>query len=297
MSENNEKQNNDSNFVKILDHGFVRLVDVMPASEGEGDFAIVQAARVSYGKGTKKVSQDRALIRYLLRNEHTSPFEMVEFKFHIKIPIFVARQLIRHRTANVNEYSGRYSVMLNEFYLPERTSLRTQSKINKQGRDKELPFEKAEEIRNLMQNCYEYSYNIYKKLLNEDNPDEGVARELARIVLPTAEYTEMYWKIDLHNLMRFLRLRYDEHAQEEIREFSKAVLKIIRKYVPITIEAWEDYVLNSIKLSKREAEILLSFITNKKDLFDKIEKDEYLSKTEKFEMKKKLENFFLIKKL
>lgn len=286
------------NYRKILNRGFVGLVDVMPKEPGAGDAAIVQAARVSYGKGTKQVSQDRALIRYLLRNDHTSPFEMVEFKFHLKIPIFVSRQLIRHRTANVNEYSGRYSLMTDEFYIPEKEWIKSQSVDNKQGRGENLSEGEAEKVQEILEKTFDYTYEVYLKLLGKDDfVEKGIARELARIVLPTAIYTEKYWKIDLHNLLRFLRLRLDEHAQYEIREVSKAILDLIRPYVPMTIEAWEDYVVNSIKLSKQETELLFEFLNGKEDeILEKIKTSDKLSKTEKLEMTKKLEKFFFSSK-
>lgn len=268
--------------IKILDHGFVRLVDAMPNTPGEGDVAIVQAARVSYGKGTKGVRDDRNLIRYLMRHRHTSPFEMVEFKFHLKIPIFVARQHIRHRTANVNEYSARYSVLSEEFYLPDKKVLSRQSQTNKQGRSDE-PFSEgeAEEIREKISDICSKSFHVYNELLEKD-----VARELARIVVPLSTYTEMYWKIDLHNLLHYIRLRMDHHAQYEIREVARAFLELIRPYVPLTVEAWEDYVLNSITFSKKELEAISEIINF--DLVEKIVDKGGLSKGEKREFMEKL---------
>ena len=201
---NSENTNLLNKEIKVLDKGFVRLVDVMG-----NDSSIVQAARVSYGVGTKTVNEDRGLIRYLLRHKHTTPFEMVEFKFHIKLPIFIARQWIRHRTANVNEYSGRYSEMKDEFYLPDVEQLRHQSTLNKQARSEEqLDNQVSLEIQEMMQDTQESLYNEYKDLL-----DKNLAREIARINLPLSNYTEWYWKIDLHNLFHFLRLRIDDHAQ------------------------------------------------------------------------------------
>ncbi len=235
---------------KCLDHGFVRLIDVMG-----GDDAIVQAARVSYGKGTKSVSQDRGLIRYLMRQRHTSPFEMAEFKFHVKLPIFVARQWIRHRTASVNEYSGRYSEMRNEFYLPELEQIRTQNSQNKQGRSEEaISGDNAESIAGKMKEIQSFLYEEYEALLKKD-----IARELARINLPLSTYTEWYWKIDLHNLFHFLKLRLDRHAQYEIRVYSEVIAEIIKHYVPAAYEAFEDYILNSISFSHPEQKAL-SFI-------------------------------------
>lgn len=226
-----------------LDKGFVRLIDYM----GD-DAAIVQAARVSYGKGTKSVTEDKGLLRYLMRHKHTSPFEMVEFKFHVKLPIFVARQWIRHRTANVNEYSGRYSEMKDEFYVPDLSQIRPQSALNKQGRaDVTLPADTAEQIVNSYRNTQKLLFDEYSGLLEKD-----LARELARINLPLSNYTEWYWKIDLHNLFHFLRLRLDTHAQYEIRVYAEAIANIIKQVVPLAYEAFKDYTLNSITFSALE---------------------------------------------
>lgn len=236
---------------RCLDKGFVRLVDVM----GD-DSSIVQAARVSYGKGTKSVREDRGLIRYLIRHKHTSPFEMVEFKFHVKLPIFVARQWIRHRTANVNEYSGRYSEMTNDFYVPEIEELRPQSTYNKQGRsDEEMPLETAKDIRETMQHSQEKLYSDYTDLI-----EKGLARELARINLPLSNYTEWYWKIDLHNLFHFLRLRLDSHAQYEIRVYGEAIAEIVKVATPLAYEAFEDYILRSADISQIEIQALKALI-------------------------------------
>lgn len=229
--------------IPCLDKGFVRLVDVM----GD-DAAIVQAARVSYGSGTKKVHEDRGLIRYLLRHMHTTPFEMVEFKFHIKLPIFVARQWIRHRTANVNEYSGRYSEMKDEFYVPAIDQVRAQSVSNKQGRaDEAFPIDEAERIIAMMESSQQQAYAEYQQMLSQD-----LAREIARINLPVSNYTEWYWKIDLHNLFHFLRLRIDAHAQYEIRVYAQAMADLIKPYVPMAYEAFEDYILKSQRFSRLE---------------------------------------------
>ena len=237
--------------IKVLDKGFVRLIDVM----GD-DSSIVQAARVSYGKGTKTVNEDRGLIRYLLRHKHTTPFEMVEFKFHIKLPIFIARQWIRHRTANVNEYSGRYSEMKDEFYLPEIDQFRHQSTLNKQARSEELLEESvAKEVREQMFNTQETLFNDYKDML-----DKGLAREIARINLPLSNYTEWYWKIDLHNLFHFLRLRIDSHAQFEIQEYGRAMAGIVKQIVPLAWEAYEDYILEAEYFSKMEVKVLKELI-------------------------------------
>lgn len=234
--------------IPCLDHGFVYLVDYMGNDE-----SIVQAARVSYGKGTKTVNENRGLIRYLRRHHHTTPFEMVEFKFHAKMPIFVARQWIRHRTANVNEYSGRYSEMLNEFYLPHADTLRKQSRTNRQGRGEELTPEQQQQVTALLKEDFDRSFKNYQRFLGEDM---NLARELARIGLSVANYTQWYWKIDLHNLMHFLRLRMDPHAQYEIRVFADAMATILKDAMPLAYEAFEDYVLHSVALSGPEKEIL-----------------------------------------
>jgi thymidylate synthase (FAD) len=232
---------------KCLDYGFIRLVDYM----GD-DAAIVQSARVSYGKGTKSVTEDKGLIRYLMRHRHTSPFEMVEFKFHVKLPIFVARQWIRHRTANVNEYSGRYSEMRDEFYIPAPDQIRPQAALNKQGRASEpMSRDKADEIIKRYRQIQKLLFDDYSALL-----DTGLARELARINLPLSTYTEWYWKIDLHNLFHFLRLRLDVHAQYEIRVYAEAMAEIVKKIVPVAYEAFEDYILNRFVFSAIEAKIL-----------------------------------------
>ncbi len=236
---------------KVLDHGFVRLVDYMGS-----DNAIVQAARVSYGDGTKKVSEDRGLIRYLMRHKHTTPLEMVEFKFHVKLPIFVARQWIRHRTANVNEYSGRYSVMKDEFYTPEASEIRYQSTVNKQGRSsKEVPEELRNEMLSYMENSQKETYEKYMGYV-----DEGLARELARINLPLSMYTEWYWKIDLHNLFHFLRLRMDPHAQKEIQVYGEVMAMMAEKVCPIAFEAFMDYSVNASYFSGVEMNILKDYL-------------------------------------
>jgi thymidylate synthase (FAD) len=227
--------------IDCLDHGFVELVDVMPRlvpddDRKTADFAIVQAARVSYGPGTKKVSEDRGLIRYLMRHVHTTPFEMVEFKFHCKMPIFVARQWIRHRTANVNEVSGRYSVLKDEFYFPEVENLRQQSKTNKQGGDEKIGEDVAQRYLDCLEDTCEKAYDAYEGYLSA-----GVSREQSRMILPINLYTEWYWKIDLHNLFHFLGLRCDKHAQWEIRVFADAMLSLIQPIVPFAVEAWQDY--------------------------------------------------------
>lgn len=231
----------------VLDHGFVRLVDFMGS-----DAAIVQAARVSYGEGTTKKSRDRELIRYLLGHEHTSPFEMVEFKFHVKLPIFVARQWIRHRTANVNEYSGRYSVMKDEFYVPDESEVRLQSTLNHQIRsDEAAPEEIRKAYLDHLRDSQRDLYDHYSRFI-----DAGLARELARINLPLSLYTEWYWKIDLHNLLRFLRLRLAPDAQQEIRLYALKMGEILKAICPITWEAFEDYQLNAQKYSVQELRVL-----------------------------------------
>lgn len=232
--------------IQCLDKGFIRLVDSMG-----GDDAIVQAARVSYGKGTRKVSEDKGLIRYLMRHRHTTPFEMVEFKFHAKMPIFVARQWVRHRTANINEYSLRYSEARDEFYIPEPEHILYQSKLNKQGRAGEVPQDLKKKVIGYFKEMSEKSYAIYAAL-----SEAGIARELARAILPVNLYTEWYWKNDLHNILHFLSLRLDKHAQYEIRIYAEAMAKIIVEIVPIVYEAFEDYVLNGMRYSRVEQSLL-----------------------------------------
>ncbi|MDD3732159.1 MAG: FAD-dependent thymidylate synthase [candidate division Zixibacteria bacterium] len=232
---------------KVLDHGFVRLVDYMGTDE-----SIVQAARVSYGKGTKKISEDRGLIRYLMKNMHTSPFEMVEFKFHIKLPIFVARQWIRHRTANVNEYSGRYSVMPEEFYLPRQEDICFQAIDNKQGRsEKAIPPELQKEFIAYLKKSQKDTFEGYSRFI-----EAGLAREIARINLPLAIYTEWYWKIDLHNLFHFLKLRLDKHAQREIRAYAETMAEIVKTVCPMAYEAFMDYRINTLSFSGPELKFL-----------------------------------------
>ena len=239
--------------IPIHQHGLVALVDVMPRLAPEGqtaDAAIVQAARVSYGQGTKKISEDRGLIRYLLRHRHTTPFEMVEFKFHCRMPIFVARQWIRHRTANVNEYSARYSVVPDRFYHPEAGEVRKQSDSNRQGGEETIAPATAQEFLNYLDRS-EALYTEYEALL-----EQGVSRELARIALPQSAYTEWYWKCDLHNTLRFLSLRMDEHAQSEIRDFATAMMRLIEPLCPITIEAFRDYQMGAMRLTRLEIEAI-----------------------------------------
>ncbi len=232
--------------IKCLDKGFVRLVDSMG-----GDNAIVQAARVSYGKGTSKVSQDKGLIRYLMRHRHTTPFEMVEFKYHCKMPIFVARQWVRHRTANINEYSLRYSEARDEFYYPDPENIQFQSALNKQGRIGEVSDDLKKKVNKYFKEISDRSFEIYSELNSA-----GVARELARAVLPVNLYTEWYWKNDLHNLLHFIGLRSDNHAQYEIRVFSDAMAKSVKKVAPFAWEAYQDYVVSGLRFSRVERGIL-----------------------------------------
>ncbi len=238
----------------VLDHGFVRVVDYM----GD-DSAVVQAARVSYGKGTKQVSEDRGLIRYLMRHWHSTPFEMCEIKLHVKLPMFVARQWIRHRTANVNEYSARYSILDKEFYVPSPDHLSAQSLSNRQGRAGNLEGEHAQKVLEMLKADATRSYDNYTWMLNEnetfgDHP--GLARELARMNLPVNFYTQWYWKVDLHNLMHFLRLRADPHAQYEIRAYADVIINIMKAWVPLTFDAFEEYRLGAVQLSATAAKLL-----------------------------------------
>lgn len=252
--------------IKVLDHGFVRVVDYM----GD-DSSIVQAARVSYGRGTKKSLQDKGLINYLMRHRHTTPFEMCDIKFHIKLPIFIARQWIRHRTASVNEYSARYSILSNEFYIPNKSNLSPQSSINKQGRSSDvLPDDVANKVLEIMKTDAMNCYNHYVEMMNEDDKgnivDEnnvGITRELARINLTLNTYTEWYWKINLHNLLHFLALRADEHAQYEIRVYAQAMLDIVKTWVPYAYEAFEDHRMYATTISKKGMEVVRALIQGK----------------------------------
>lgn len=237
--------------IPVLDKGFVRLVDYLG-----GDARIVQAARVSYGEGTKSFRQDRGLIHYLVRNEHTSPLEQVILTFHAKMPIFVARQWVRHRTARLNEISGRYSVMKDEFYVPEPQQVRFQSASNKQGRSEEtLPDDAVADILTEWADDHRTIYAHYQAML-----DQGMARELARANLPLATYTEWYWQIDLHNLFRFLRLRMDPHAQYEIRAYGEALARCAKAVAPIAFEAFEEHLLCCVKFSREEGAALLAML-------------------------------------
>ena len=248
--------------LQALDHGFVRVIDYM----GD-DTAIVQSARVSYGKGTKKITNDKGLIKYLMRHWHSTPFEMCEIKLHVKLPIFIARQWIRHRTANVNEYSARYSILDKEFYIPSVENLASQSQINKQGRAENLSPEEAEKVIELLKSDAEQTYRNYEVMLNENSDGEtldegsmGIARELARMNLTLNTYTQWYWKIDLNNLLHFLALRADAHAQYEIRVYADIILDVVKKWVPITYEAFEDYRVGGTQLSAKEILILKKII-------------------------------------
>jgi thymidylate synthase (FAD) len=253
--------------IKVLDHGFIRVIDYM----GD-DHAITQAARVSYGRGTKQISQDRGLIRYLMRHWHTTPFEMCEIKLHVKLPIFVARQWIRHRTANVNEYSARYSILDREFYLPESSNLAAQSVSNRQGRGEVLQGLEAARILELLKNDAESCYAHYIEMMNIDEETDkpldesksGLTRELARMNLTLNYYTQWYWKIDLHNLMHFVMLRADPHAQYEIRVYADAILKVMEKWVPYSYESFMDYRMNSASLSAQMKEVIVRMIGGEK---------------------------------
>jgi len=244
--------------IPVLDHGFVRVIDYM----GD-DGAVVQAARVSYGRGTRKANEDAGLIRYLMRHRHSTPFEMCEIKYHVKLPIFVARQWIRHRTANVNEYSARYSVLDREFYLPAPEHLAAQSTINRQGRGEVLEGDQAARVLDLLREDATRSYDHYLDMLNEDedgaarDPSRpGLARELARMNLTLNTYTQWYWKIDLHNLLHFLSLRADAHAQYEIRAYAEAMLRTVEAWVPVSFAAFRDYRMGAALLSAQMLAVL-----------------------------------------
>ncbi|SES31520.1 thymidylate synthase (FAD) [Tranquillimonas rosea] len=235
---------------EVLDHGFVRVVDYM----GD-DSAIVQAARVSYGAGTRHVSNDEGLIRYLMRHWHSTPFEMCEIKLHVKLPVFVARQWIRHRTANVNEYSARYSILDREFYVPAPDALAAQSTTNNQGRGDVLQGEEAERVLRYLREDSTRAYDHYEEMLSQDG-QQGLARELARMNLPANIYTQWYWKTDLHNLFHFLRLRADSHAQYEIRVYAELISDLVAKWVPLAHKAFEDYRLGGANLSAKGVECI-----------------------------------------
>jgi len=236
--------------IPVLDHGFVRVVDYM----GD-DSAICQAARVSYGRGTKSVQNDEGLIRYLMRHWHSTPFEMCEVKLHVKLPVFVARQWIRHRTANVNEYSARYSILDREFYIPAPDSLAAQSAVNNQGRGEALAGEEAERVLSWLRDDAMRAYDHYEAMISRDG-QQGLARELARMNLPASIYTQWYWKVDLHNLLHFLRLRADAHAQYEIRVYADAICNVVKDWVPFAYRAFEDYRLGAVTMSSQMMDCL-----------------------------------------
>ena len=273
--------------IEVLDHGFVRVIDYM----GD-DSSVVQSARVSYGKGTKKISNDKGLIKYLMRHRHSTPFEMCEIKFHIKLPIFIARQWIRHRTANVNEYSARYSILDKEFYIPSAKNLAAQSQINNQGRGDALTDDEASNVIQILKNDAEQTYANYETLLNEnssggvlDESKSGIARELARMNLTLNTYTQWYWKIDLNNLLHFLALRADDHAQYEIRVYADVMLDLVKKWVPLTYEAFEDYRMGGTELSAKEIKLMRKLLKGEKVSFE----EEGLSKREWIELQRKFD--------
>ena len=256
--------------IDLLDHGFVRVVDYMG-----GDESVVQAARVSYGRGTQTRSSDRTLIRYLMRHHHTTPFEMCEIKLHVKLPIFVARQWVRHRTANINEYSARYSILDREFYIPDAEVIASQSQTNRQGRGNMVPAEQASWVRELLIQDALRAYDHYAELLNENPEDpngepldpgrDGLARELARINLSLNYYTQWYWKTDLHNLLNFLQLRADPHAQYEIRVYAEAMLeRFVRPWTPLVHEAFLDYRLGARTLSRQELQVVRALVRGRR---------------------------------
>jgi len=278
--------------IPILDHGFIRVVDYMG-----NDTSIVQAARVSYGKGTKKVNTDAGLIKYLMRHWHSTPFEMCEIKYHIKLPIFIARQWIRHRTANVNEYSARYSILDKEFYLPISENLAAQSQSNRQGRGDVLKGDQAKKVLDLLKSDAERTYSNYEEMLNErydgtviDKNKIGLARELARMNLTLNTYTQWYWKTDLLNLMNFLRLRADHHAQYEIRTYADAMLETLKKWVPITYEAFMDYRVGGTEVSAKGKSVIQKLIKGQQVLIEQsgLSKREWNELMIAFDLKDKL---------
>ena len=275
---------------KVLDSGFIRVMDYM----GD-DTAIIQSARVSYGEGTKKVSNDKGLIRYLMKNWHTTPFEMCEIKLHIKLPIFIARQWIRHRTANVNEYSARYSILDKEFYIPKPQHMSSQSTTNKQGRGSNLSKKDTERFLKILKDDAERNYKHYEDMLNENQSGEiknddktGLSRELARINLTLNTYTQWYWKIDLHNLLHFLYLRDDPHAQYEIQAYAEIILnKIVKRWVPYTYDAFKEFQLESYNLSRTAIEIIKKRLQGKKISYEKsgLSRREWIELINKFGFK------------
>ena len=276
----------------VLDHGFVRVVDYM----GD-DTSIVQSARVSYGKGTKKVSTDSGLIKYLMRHRHSTPFEMCEIKYHVKLPIFVARQWIRHRTANVNEYSARYSILDKEFYLPTKENLAAQSKNNRQGRGDLINGKQADDILKILKEDAEKNYNDYETMLNErydgtiiNENQKGLARELARMNLTLNTYTQWYWKTDLLNLLNFLSLRADDHSQYEIRAYADVMIDSLKRWVPITYEAFMDYRIGGMELSSKGKSVISKMIKGESCDFEnsKLSKREWNELMESFGFKEKM---------
>jgi|TARA_R110001592_G_scaffold242446_2_gene503079 thymidylate synthase (FAD) len=272
--------NKDPNYKQVLDKGFIGLVDYMGT-----DNSIVQAARVSYGDGTKKASSDRALIRYLMRHEHTTPFEMCEVKFHIKLPIFVMRQLVRHRTASLNEYSARYSVLTDEVYVPNSENIKPQSTTNKQGREGELDEETKRRISDDINESWDRDYSLY----TEHSDNLNLARETARQVLPVGGYTECYWKSNLKNFLHYARLRMDSHAQWEIQEYARAMYDMVKEKFPVACEAFEDYQEQSVKLSKQELVFVKSLMFREIDInrIDEIGENFGISKREMQEIVEK----------
>ena len=278
--------------VSVLDHGFIRVVDYM----GD-DTSIVQSARVSYGKGTKKVSTDSGLIKYLMRHRHSTPFEMCEIKYHVKLPIFVARQWIRHRTANVNEYSARYSILDKEFYLPTKENLAAQSKNNRQGRGDLINDKQADDILKILKEDAEKNYNDYETMLNErydgtiiNENQKGLARELARMNLTLNTYTQWYWKTDLLNLLNFLSLRADDHSQYEIRAYADVMIDSLKRWVPITYEAFMDYRIGGMELSSKGKSVISKMIKGESCDFEnsKLSKREWNELMESFGFKEKM---------
>ena len=278
--------------IPVLDHGFIRVVDYM----GE-DTSIVQAARVSYGKGTKKVNTDVGLIKYLMRHWHSTPFEMCEIKYHVKLPIFVARQWIRHRTANVNEYSARYSILDKEFYLPAKENLAAQSRNNRQGRGDLINGKQADDVLKILKEDAEKTYNNYELILNErydgtiiDENKKGLARELARMNLTLNTYTQWYWKTDLLNLLNFLSLRADDHAQYEIRAYADIMIDTLKRWVPITYEAFMDYRVGGMELSSKGKFVISKMIKGEDCDFEnsKLSKREWNELMQSFGFKEKM---------
>ena len=278
--------------IPVLDHGFVRVVDYM----GD-DSSIVQAARVSYGKGTKKVSTDEGLIKYLMRHWHSTPFEMCEIKYHVKLPIFIARQWIRHRTANVNEYSARYSILDKEFYIPAKEQLSAQSTINRQGRGDLITGNQADEVLKILKDDATRTYGNYEKMLNErfdgttiDEGKAGLARELARMNLTLNSYTQWYWKTDLLNLLNFLFLRADSHAQYEIRVYAETMLDTVKKWVPITHSAFLDYRVGAVHVSAKGKKVIQQMAKGEKVSFESsgLSKREWNELMDAFDLKDRL---------